>query len=146
MEAQRQSLFLNLGEALRLVGIAIPKQLLEGAGLSSETTTEQLVFVDQAQVAVDRLTSGVTADAEPSVSQEPLRVLIASLARGLSLDLPSQASVLDQLLAAKQQLRTLQVSDASLKELLQQDLPSHEKVWADAYRKVLMVLCMEGPS
>lgn len=57
-----------------------------------------------------------------------------------SLELPEQAAVLDQLLAAKEQLLSQQVGAAAVEEALRQELPTGEHAWVEAMQKVLLVL------
>jgi hypothetical protein len=109
---QRQSVLLSLRRALTLADIPIPEQL--GAGASAEP--------------------------QPATPGDPLRELTAALARAFALELPQQAAVLDQLLAAKGQLREQAVSAAAVEEALRRELPSEEKAWLDALQKVLLVL------
>ena len=72
--------------------------------------------------------------------QEPLRALTAALARAFALELPQQAAVLDQLLAAKEQLRSKEIAVAAVEAALRQECPIGEQAWADALQKVLLVL------
>jgi hypothetical protein len=109
---QRQSVLLSLREALTLADIPIAEQL--GAGASAEP--------------------------QPPTPGDPLRELTAALARAFALELPQQAAVLDQLLAAKAQLRDQAVSAAAVEEALRRELPSQEQAWLDALQKVLLVL------
>jgi hypothetical protein len=81
---QRQSVLLSLREALTLADIPIPEQL--GAGASAEP--------------------------QPPTPGDPLQELTAALARVFDLELPQRAAVLDQLLAAKGQLRDQALSAA----------------------------------
>ena len=109
---QRQSVLLSLREALTLTDIPIPEQL--GAGASDEP--------------------------QPPTPGDPLRELTAALARVFALELPQRAAVLDQLLAAKGQLRDQALSAAAVEEALRRELPSQEQAWLDALQKVLLVL------
>jgi hypothetical protein len=108
---QRQSVLLSLREALTLTDIPIPEQL--GAGASDEP--------------------------QPPTPGDPLRELTAALARVFALELPQRAAVLDQLLAAKGQLRDQALSAAAVEEALRRELPSQEQAWLDALQKVLLV-------
>lgn len=110
--AKRQAVLLSLREALTLADIPIPEQLGAGAG----------------------------AEPQPPTPGDPLRELTAALARTFALELPQQAAVLDQLLAAKGQLRDQAVSAAAVEEALREELPSEEQAWLDALQKVLLVL------
>ena len=56
-----------------------------------------------------------------------------------TLELPQQAAVLDQLLAAKEQLRIQKVVAAAVEEALRREFPNSEPQWADALQKVLLV-------
>ena len=109
---QRQSVLLSLWEALTLADIPIPEQLK----------------------------AGDNAHLPPQTPDDPLRELTAALARTFGLELPQQAAVLDQLLAAKAQLRSQAVSAAAVEESLGRELPSGEQAWLDALQKVLLVL------
>jgi hypothetical protein len=72
--------------------------------------------------------------------QEPLRALTAALARVFALELPQRAAVLDQLLAAKEQLRRKEIAVAAAEEALRQEFPTGEPAWDAARQKVLLVL------
>jgi hypothetical protein len=72
--------------------------------------------------------------------KERLRELLAALARGFGLQLPAEVSLLDQLLAARQQLNQQQLSATAVEDLLQNEFPISEQAWADALQKVLLVL------
>jgi hypothetical protein len=108
--AQRQSVLLSLGEALSIVEIAAPDQAPAEPARADESTTD------------------------------PLRALTAALAEGFGLKISSRSSVLDQLLAAKQQLRSKQVSVGSMEELLRRQASRSTPDWDAALEKVLMVL------
>jgi hypothetical protein len=47
---------------------------------------------------------------------------------------------LDQLLAAKEQLRGKEIALAAVEEALRQEFPIGEPAWADSLQKVLLVL------
>jgi len=120
--AQQQAVLMGLREALTLTDIPVPQSLVAKAGRHQEAMAAK---------------QPATPDQPP---QEPLRVVTASLARVFSLELPEQAAVLDQLLAAKEQLLSQQVGAAAVEEALRQELPTGEHAWVEAMQKVLLVL------
>jgi hypothetical protein len=109
---QRQSALLSLREALTLADIPIPQQLMAGASAEPQSPTPG----------------------------DPLRELTAALARTFALELPQQEAVLDQLLAAKGQLREHAVGTDAVEEALRRELPVMEQAWSEALQKLLFVL------
>lgn len=114
--AQRHSVFLSLREALTLADIANDRRPIE-VGSPSETGVQQ-----------------------PTAPANPLLDLTVALARVFHLELPKQATVLDQLLVAKVQLRDQRVSADAVEEGLRRELPGQEQAWIEALEKVLLVL------
>lgn len=110
MAAQRQSVLLSLHEALNLAGLSVP------------VPTE------------------AHAPAAVAPPQEQLQALTAVLARLFAFEPPKQASVLDQLLAAKEHLRHQQIDAAAVEAALRQEIPTGEPDWNEALQKVLLVL------
>ena len=119
--AQQQAVLLNLREALTLAAIPVPQSLVATA------------IRDQEAMVAEQ---PATPDQPP---QEPLRVLTAALARVFALALPEQAAVLDQLLAAKEQLLSRQVGAAAVEQVLRQKFPIGDPALEDALQKVLLV-------
>ena len=133
-------MLLSLREALSLVAIAVPKNDKDTSTQRSEPDQDQLgssVPIEEAGEAP--LPTQAIGDGK-DFPKEPLRGLVAALARGFGLQLPSEVSLLDQLLEAKQQLNQQQVSAADVEHLLQNEFPISEHAWADALQKVLLVL------
>ena len=109
--AQRQSVLLSLRDALKLADIPLADQFFAALG---------------------------TQHTQPA--SDPLLELTTTLARAFGLELPQQAAVLDQLLAAKQQLREQAIDADALEQTLRRELPNEEQAWLDALHKVLLVL------
>ena len=120
--AQQQAVLLGLREALTLTHIPVPQSLVAKAVRHQEAMAAE---------------QPATPDQTP---QEPLRVITTTLARVFALELPEQAAVLDQLLAAKVQLVSRQVGIAAVEGVLRQEVPAGEHEWAEAMQKVLLVL------
>lgn len=143
--AQRQAVMLSLGEALSLVGItAVPKHGWESSVRVSEPGSDQA----GASVHLDELGAAtlptVVAGAGQDPPKDPLQSAVSALAAGFGLQLPAEVSLLDQLLAAKQQLKEQQVTAAAVENLLLRVCPLEEQAWADARQKVLLVLRLPG--
>jgi hypothetical protein len=66
------------------------------------------------------------------------------MAAGFNLQISAEVSLLDQLLAAKQQLNDQHVSAVAVEEMLRQDFSLAEQAWADALVKVQLVLRLPG--
>jgi hypothetical protein len=125
---QRLSVLLSLREVLTLAQIPLPDHLwARDRGLQE---------ADAPEVG--------TAPEPPASSdqphKEPLRALTDALARVFALELPEQSVVLDQLLAAKEQLRGKEIALAAVEEALRQEFPIGEPARADSLQKVLLVL------
>ncbi len=115
--AQRRSALLSLREALTLADFAVPDHLGEGDSRPAEAA------------ASDR-----------TAAKDPLRVLLAGLAHAFELELLEPATVLDQLLAVKEQLRSQQIESATVEAVLLKMLPTQEPAWMESLQKVLLVL------
>lgn len=127
--AKWESVSLSLREALTLAEIAVPDHLWARDAAPQDSGAAKGVMAAPELQATPQ---------QPL--QEPLLALTAALARVFSIELPQQAAVLDQLLAAKEQLRIQKVGAAAVEEALQREVPYSEPQWADALQKVLLVL------
>jgi hypothetical protein len=126
--AQRQSVMLSLREALTLAEIPVPDHPWAGDGGQQEVGVPDGTAVSKPSAMPDQ------------PPREPLRALTAALARVFALELPQQTAVLDQLLAAKEQLRRKEIALAAAEEALCQEFPTGEPAWDAALQKVLLVL------
>ena len=124
-----QSVFLSLREALALLDIAIPERIWTGTGAKLKEASGEERAAVQAYCAQ-----------QPTPPSDLLREITAALARVFALELPQQAGLLDQLLAAKGQLRNKEASAAVVEEVLLREHPDHGQAWLDALQKVLLVL------
>jgi hypothetical protein len=124
-----QSVFLSLREALALLDIAIPERIWTGTGAKLKEASGEERAAVQAYCAQ-----------QPTPPSDLLREITAALARVFALELPQQAGLLDQLLAAKGQLRNKEASAADVEEALLREHPDHGQAWLDALQKVLLVL------
>jgi len=124
-----QSVFLSLREALALLDIAIPERIWTGTGAKLKEAFGEERAAVQAYCAQ-----------QPTPPSDLLREITAALARVFALELPQQAGLLDQLLAAKGQLRNKEASAAVVEEALRREHPDHGQAWLDALQKVLLVL------
>lgn len=100
-------------------------------------------LLERYDVYDDRDSSSAPAPAQPALSdappQDPLRAFTAALERVFALELPQQAAVLEQLMAAKEQLLGKDISLATAEEVLRQEFPVEEPAWAAALQKLLLV-------
>jgi hypothetical protein len=142
--AQRQAVMLSLREALKLVGIAIPAPFRESFIRRSEPGTNQSGFAASAEKTGHNSLSTLTAENGQTGQKDPLRALVAAMAAGFNLQISAEVSLLDQLLAAKQQLNDQHVSAVAVEEMLRQDFSLAEQAWADALVKVQLVLRLPG--
>ena len=124
---------LSLRDALTLAEIPVPDHLWARDGSQQESGAPEGEAVPEPPAMPDQ-----------PPQEEPLRALTAALARVFSIELPQQAAVLDQLLAAKEQLRIQKVGAAAVEEALRREFPNSEPQWADALQKVLLVLRRAG--
>jgi hypothetical protein len=140
-EAQRQASLFSLGQALLLSGLREQAlSVMQTSTRRSEPGRDQPGYPvspkESGEAPIPTLAAGEGKDSP----KERLRELLAALARGFGLQLPAEVSLLDQLLAARQQLNQQQLSATAVEDLLQNEFPISEQAWADALQKVLLVL------
>jgi hypothetical protein len=135
--SQRQSVLLSLREALRQTGVAMPHHAgqkdADAAERSDLDPPEEATGLDQTPPTED----WAAGRQQP---EDPLWVLTAAMARVFGLKLMEPSTVLDQLLAAKRQLRAQGVDPAAVELALRQMLPSQEPDWSEALQKLVLVL------
>ena len=124
--AQRCSALISLQRALALAGLPFCDGLAEPEAGTPDAEPQSLVPVPLEPI--------VLAD------QQPISVLTDVLTRGFDLDVPHSASILDQLLAAKEELRRRKVGAGAVEAVLREHMPLVGPMWMEALDKILLVL------
>jgi hypothetical protein len=135
--AQRQSVLLSLQEALRQADVAMPHHV---SHKDADAAERRDLDPQEEPTRLDQTPPNEGWVAGREQPEDPLRVLTATMASIFGLKMVEPTTMLDQLLAAKQQLRAKGVDPASVELALRQRLPSQEPAWSEALHKLLLVL------
>lgn len=121
--AQRYSVVQSLCSALELMSIEIPVQ--------------PACFACMPRAFQSSPDPGLRESAEPA---DPFSGMLKTMARKFELDLPEDASTLDQLLFAKMELRQRRVETAHVQQVLRDSIPRAAENRDELLQKFLLIL------
>jgi hypothetical protein len=123
VEAQRLSVMLSLWNALDLAKIPVADQ---------RPKTDLYLWNREQPLMSNNL--------DVAHSDDPMQVTLSAMAEALHLELHEDTPLLDQLLAAKMQLRNLQVSASAVRDILENAIPADCQARDEVLQKLLLVL------